>query len=75
MILYNILLKRSVMINNRTLKKLLDDYNSLSNPKHNTAVKYKGVFKNNQIHIYFDAWDLNNYNFQPSDCVLIWIKF
>src|SRR5699024_8501551 len=33
-------------------------------PKQTTAVKYKGVFKNTQIYIYFDAWDPNNYNFQ-----------
>lgn len=51
-------------MNERTLKKLLDDYNSLNNPKQTTAIKYKGVFKNTQIYIYFDAWDPNNYNFQ-----------
>lgn len=51
------------MMNKRTLKKLLDDYNSLNKPKSTTAIKYTGVFKNTQIHIYFDVWDSNNYNF------------
>lgn len=33
-------------MNKRTLKKLLNNYNSLNNPKSTTAIKYASVFKN-----------------------------
>jgi hypothetical protein len=51
-------------MNAHAFEKLLNDYASLSNPRETTAIKYNGTFNNIHIHIYFDAWDDNNYNFQ-----------
>ncbi|MGS5041404.1 hypothetical protein [Staphylococcus saprophyticus] len=51
-------------MNINAFEKLLNDYASLNNPRETTAIKYNGTFKNIQIHIYFDAWDDNNFNFQ-----------
>ncbi|MGW7918051.1 hypothetical protein ACWEXK_06525 [Staphylococcus xylosus] len=51
-------------MNTTTFERLLNDYASLNNPRETTAIKYNGTFNDVQIHIYFDAWDDNNYNFQ-----------
>ncbi|TDL95543.1 hypothetical protein [Macrococcus carouselicus] len=53
-----------IKINKDTIKKLIDDYKILQNPKTTTVNKYSGNYNNVRISIYFDAWDQANYNFQ-----------
>ncbi|RIO39012.1 hypothetical protein [Staphylococcus saprophyticus] len=51
-------------MNINAFEKLLNDYASLNNPRETTIIEYNGTFKKIQIHIYFDARDDNNINFQ-----------